>query len=389
MKVYYDWTSKEWFGPSNATLGNNSQPLKSCSTEAENVLSLNLLNKKDNAGPVIGILSGKGKDQSIAGNGPLFKALQKKILQNNGISFVFTAEDIQDDSVNGYIYLPAKDKWAEARFPLPHLVYNRVPFRKLEQKETFQKAFLFFKKNKIPFFNPGFLDKYEVCQLLKAYPPLQKYIPDTILITDKSKLSHFIHTYKNIYLKPASGSKGKGIYRLSMQDGEKVIINGLNHAFNYTHFEGFWNEWSIPLTDKAYIAQEAMSSAKIDGKRFDFRILVHFCNGSFQVTGIGIRQAQGQEITTHIPNGGILIPYEMVRTQEHDDFIQMAAAQTGKLLEKSKGFYGEFSIDAGRTDEGNYVIYEINSKPMSFDELSIEKKRIKELTHLFFARAGF
>ncbi|MCM3707173.1 MULTISPECIES: YheC/YheD family endospore coat-associated protein [Cytobacillus] len=389
MKVYYDRASRTWFGSTSGTFGSSQHPLSIINPEAaQDLLSFSLSLRNGNAGPVIGILTGKGKDQSIAGNGPLFKKLQNSILQKNGVSYVFTPDDLKGHSVNGYIYIPRQDKWIEARCPLPHLVYNRVPFRKTEKTEAFHKASRFFNEQAIPFFNPGFLDKFDVYQLLKDHPPLQDYIPETILITGPKSLKDFIHKYNKTYLKPASGSKGKGIYQLIRLE-KSITLNGLHDSFSYADFEHFWRQWDTHLMDKPYLAQKAISPAKIQGKRFDFRILAHFSGGSYLVTGVGIRQSQEQDITTHIPNGGVMIPYESVRTKEHDTFIHTAASEAGKLLEKTKGFHGEYSIDAGVTDQGDYVIYEINSKPMSFDEIRIEGKRIEELTRLFISLSGF
>ncbi|KON89557.1 hypothetical protein AF332_23855 [Sporosarcina globispora] len=389
MKIYYDWASRRWFS-SNCSLGSNQLPLSLINLQGDrNSICFPLSMQKDNAGPVIGIMTGKGKGQSIAGNGSLFRALQKNILQKNGVSYVFTADDLNEDSVNGYIYMPQQDKWIKAKCPLPHLVYNRVPFRRLEQTEAFHKASSFFKEHNIPFFNPGFLDKFEVIQLLMTHPTLQEYIPETILVTCQKELKDFIRTYNNIYLKPSNGSKGKGIYHLSQLEMEKITLYGLQDSYSWADFESFWNQWGNILISKPYLAQKAINPARIEGKRFDFRILAHFSEGKYSVTGIGIRQSQEQEITTHIPNGGVMIPYEGVRTKEHDAFIHKAAAEAGKILEKTKGFYGEYSIDAGLTEKGTYVIYEINSKPMSFDEAWIEEKRVEELTRLFFIMAGF
>lgn len=389
MKIYYNWASRTWFGSSSCTLGGSQHPLNIISPQAaRDLLSFSLSLRNGNAGPVIGILTGKGKDQAIAGNGPLFKALQNSILQKSGVSYVFTPENLKDNSVNGYIYIPSQDKWIEAMCPLPHLVYNRVPFRKLEKTEAFHKASRFFNEQAIPLFNPGFLDKFSIYQLLKDHPPLKDYIPETILVTGPKPLKDFIHRYNTIYLKPANGAKGKGIYQLIRLE-KSITLNGLHDSFSYADFEHFWCQWETHQMDKPYLAQKAISPAKLEGKRFDFRILAHFSGGTYSVTGIGIRQSQDQDITTHIPNGGVMIPYESVRTKEHDAFIHTAASEAGKLLEKTIGFHGEYSIDAGLTDQGNYVIYEINSKPMSFDETWIEEKRIEELTRLFLSLTGF
>ena len=60
------------------------------------------------------------------------------------------------------------------------------------------------------------------------------------------------------------------------------------------------------------------------------------------------------------------------------------AEQTGKALSEQFGYFGEFSIDAGISQSGNYYIYEVNSKPMSFDENEIEERKISQLCRLFF-----
>ncbi|KYC97138.1 hypothetical protein B4102_0793 [Heyndrickxia sporothermodurans] len=43
----------------------------------------------------------------------------------------------------------------------------------------------------------------------------------------------------------------------------------------------------------------------------------------------------------------------------------------------------------GRDQSGKLWIYEVNSKPMSFDEEDIEKKRIKNLIQIFYNQTIF
>jgi hypothetical protein len=44
-------------------------------------------------------------------------------------------------------------------------------------------------------------------------------------------------------------------------------------------------------------------------------------------------------------------------------------------------------MDVGLTPDGNPFIFEVNSKPMVFDEKSIQKKRITQLVELFIKLA--
>ncbi|MBP2241050.1 glutathione synthase/RimK-type ligase-like ATP-grasp enzyme [Cytobacillus eiseniae] len=337
-------------------------------------------------GPIIGILAGKGKNNSIIGNGPFFKELQKELLRNGGLSVVFSPLDMNNTQINGLFYSPEKDHWIPVICPLPHLVFNRVPSRKLEATHSFQQAYAFFQRKKIPFFNPGFLNKSTLSTILSKDPILRSLLPDTMMMNKERDFYQFFNKHKKIYLKPVHGSKGKGIFTLDQQE-EHIQLSSADNRQQFNDIQSFWNEWNEKQLQLQYIAQEAIDPALLNGKRYDFRVLVHFSEKGYQVIGTGIRQSRDNEITTHIPNGGCLVPYSAVQTKEHDQFLALIAERSGKLLTEEKGFFGEFSIDAGLSSSGKYVLYEINAKPMRFDEEHIEHARIQSLCKLFLKMA--
>lgn len=335
-------------------------------------------------GPVIGILTARNKNGFITGNAPLFIAIQKKLISLKGISFVFTLEGVNEDSVDGYKYCPEKNRWERIMAPLPDVVYNRIPFRITEQSSKYQLFLTTLKEKNIPFFNPCFVDKFELYSLFKDHNVLQYFLPKTILANQKQVLSAFLTAQKNIYLKPAHAARGTGIFRLEIDQQKFIHLEGIKQKETYTSFHHFWLEWETELVEKNYLAQEEIQSSQYHGKRFDFRILAHADHPNYTVTGVGIRQSQDQDITTHIPKGGRLLPYHLIQSEEHDQFIRQIVNPIGKVLSKRFGFFGEFSIDAGIDQSGQYYIYEVNSKPMSFDEKEIEERRIAQLCKLFF-----
>jgi glutathione synthase/RimK-type ligase-like ATP-grasp enzyme len=333
--------------------------------------------------PVIGILTAKKKDGTIGGNGSLFIELQKKLISLNGISFIFTLDGVHDDSIDGFTFIPEKNEWEKINSPYPDLVYNRIPFRKSEEEIKNSTFFSDLKDKKIPFFNPGFIDKYELYQLFKDHPILHSYLPSTIPAIEKQKLRSFLAQFQSIYLKPAQSARGNGIFRLELDTEKKLILNGISKSNEYITFDHFWSDWENILREKNYLAQEEIKTKTYDGKRFDLRILAHAVNDNYIVTGVGIRQSQKQDITTHIPSGGKLLPYDLFQTKEQDFFIENVVEQIGTALSQKFGFFGEFSIDVGISETGHYYIYEVNSKPMSFDEKEIEVKKIEYLCQLF------
>ncbi|MEH7392685.1 YheC/YheD family protein [Bacillus sp. JJ1503] len=389
MSIFYDLELKNWFtlNKQSKTLGFNKHPVQMVSSAPAWSLSFHISPQKEV--PLIGILTGRKKDNKVTGNGRLFKELQKEIIKNGGISIVFTPQNINDHSIKGYMYHPTKDKWYAVQCPIPHVIYNRVPFRRIEKSDSFYEAYQFFKSKNIPFFNTCFLDKHELYQVLSKDSYFQKLMPETIKICEKPSLMNFFEMHRQLYLKPSLGSKGKGIYLASLNKDSTIKLQGHEELHLYEDFHTFWMKWNSVFLKKSYIAQNAIDPLLYNGKRFDFRILVHYVNNQFNVTGIGIRQSKEQNITTHVPNGGIILPYKQLQSKEHDQFIVEVADRAGKLLSKEIGFFGEFSIDAGISADGQYVIYEINSKPMRFDEQEIERKRFQTLACLFLELAGF
>ncbi|MFB3169136.1 YheC/YheD family protein [Neobacillus sp. 179-C4.2 HS] len=333
--------------------------------------------------PVIGILTARKKDGSIAGNGALFIELQKKLISLNGISFIFTLDGVHQDSIDGYLYIPERNDWERISSPFPDLVYNRIPFRRTEEELKSSMFFACLKEMNIPFFNPGFIDKSELYNLFKKHPFLHTFLPATIPAKNKQKLSAFLSQYQSIYLKPSQSARGNGIFKLELDTAHRVLLKGLNENDEFVTFDSFWKEWERRLVEKNYLAQEEIKPVLYEGKRFDFRILAHAEKNHYKVTGIGIRQSQKQDITTHVPSGGRLLPYEQLQNEEYDFFIETIVQHIGASLTEAFGFFGEFSIDMGISQSGQFYIYEVNSKPMSFDETEIEEKRIEHLCQLF------
>jgi hypothetical protein len=391
MKIYYDRKSESWYHigtKANITMGGEKQIIEQNQAGLGDTC-FDIRVRNNHGGPLIGIMAARKSDGSMAGNGHLFRELQKKLISLKGISFIFTPEGMQDGFIHGYIFLPDRLRWMRIKTPFPDLVYNRIPFRRVEQDDKYYAALATLKEKNIPFFNPCFINKYDLYQLFQHHPILQNFMPKTEIIRKSKDFQCFLENNQSAYLKPAQSAKGKGIYRVTQINQFEILLEGLSKQKIYPTLQSFWNEWETMLIEKNYIIQEEVHSDLLNGKRFDFRILAHAKDNEYQVTGIGIRQSQHQELTTHIPNGGKILSYELVRTKKHDQFIKTIVDHIGKTLSDKIGFFGEFSIDAGISLDGKYYIYEVNSKPMRFDEEEIEEKKISELCRLFLHLTNF
>lgn len=83
-------------------------------------------------------------------------------------------------------------------------------------------------------------------------------------------------------------------------------------------------------------------------------------------------------MTTHVPAGGVVISTEDLPMKTDQEIIEKLVSQCGKQLIAFYDDIGEFSADVGVTPDGKYYIFELNAKPMDFDEAPIKNMQQKE-----------
>lgn len=386
MNLFYNAKAETWYTTEeHLTFGQLEEALTVHSPDTSHV-SYSLAKSGNNLGPLVGIMISRNKQKQLIGNEALINRLQKEVTQLGGMIILFPPEWVNSDYVNGFIYCTVNRKWLFAKAPLPNIVYNRIPFRQKERQDAFYQSCTILQTRNIPFFNPSFLNKWELYQLLNKEKNVQYFLPKTFLLRDYPQLLDTVETYKNVYIKPLEGHKGQDITRIRKTQDNYYLISTAKHTETRLSLENLWNEkWQ----SKQFLIQEEVNAALYQGNRYDFRILIHFVEGNYQVSGIGVRQSERQDVTTHIPSGGKLLPYENIEADSHHEFFQTLAENCGNLLSSHYGFFGEFSIDACVDKEGNYYLFEINAKPMLFDEPHIEKARCQRLSYLFFELTKF
>lgn len=387
--TYYDPLSQKWYHAQEKMFGNNKIKTEKLFHYSKKWVPFSLNEDSHRIGPIIGILTSKGKNKKLAGNGPLFLSLVQQFSKIGALPIVFTPDDFGVSLVTGYTFHPSLGKWIQVSSPLPDVIYNRIPFRNLEKETDFTALTSFLQKHNIPFFNPCFINKLEMHHLLKESSSLKPLLPETSLLTSEEMLHDWMKDKQKIYIKPVSSAKGKGIFRIFQQENH-YLMEGVHLTKEFASLNELWNELKVHLAKDPYIIQEAIEPALYDGSRYDFRILSHKEKNNFVISGIGIRQSSShQQVTTHVPNGGKILPYELFAKEEDHKFFNSIIQEVGHLLNEHLGLFGEFSLDIGVGANGKFYLYEVNSKPMSFDEEHIENKRIKAICHLCMQLSGF
>lgn len=340
--------------------------------------------------PVLGILTaGKGQ---VPGNREMFRFVQMACREAGLTAYVFTPAQVNWSRgiVKGYRYL--QGRWQAGQFPLPQVVYNRIPNRQLEASREVQLVKRRLRAKGIPYYNAGYLNKYDLYQLLKDDPQVQPYLPWTRLVRRRSDIQSALQQLGCVYLKPRHAFAGKGIMRVALRGNAwslRYRQDDVNKESRGSSVGELWPKLEQKMGRQSYIVQQAIQLAQYKGRTFDVRLLAQKNGvGQWQVSGMGVRVASKGGITTHVPNGGYIAPAAEVfanvfganAASVHERVSRLAMMVALAVERKSQGLFGEMSMDIGLDASGHPWFFEANAKPMRFDEKGIRQVGLKTLT---------
>ena len=366
------------------------------------------LNNNIHLGPTIGILAvslihrGQYDPTSIKAELIYLSHVSRSL---HGQVYVFTPGSINWDNNTARGYTFQKGNWAAAVYPLPDVVYDRITSRATETKNLSTKQRLM----QIPhlkYFNPSFLDKWKVYQLLVTDQILKSYLPETKVLTPEN-FREMMQKYSTLFVKPSNGSLGKGIIKVSRNSGGAMnfVMYGRgkikNHAENA---EEFFKKTARVRGDKPYIVQQGIALAFYKGSAFDLRIIYQKDkNGNWYLGKKFVRVAPKGSSISNLSSGGrvelskrilsyIFIKKERINTkiEEIKDLCLRAATV---LEQKSNGIYGELGLDVGIDKNGALWLIEVNSKPRKTTEseysTAVMRKTFKRPLEFASYLAGF
>lgn len=350
------------------------------------------------AKPVLAILTIEDDMQLFRGNRGNFADLVSTGQDLGFIVYVVTVKQLKlnKTQIAGFSFDSGTQSWHKGLFPLPDIVYNRVPMREDElQPAVRKKIAACLKHPTIRLFNPSFFNKWELFEWLSLSKSTKPFVPTTRRLMSQIGLKRMLKRYPYLYLKPVSGKAGKGImsirllpenqrpYRLKMQ------VRRRSRTYRCQSFSRLWFRILKQSSGEAYIAQQGIELATAEERRFDLRALIQKNGrGQWDITGIGARVAGTTSITTHVPRGGMIEDPEKLLTGTFGQdqarrlmvTVRNAALLIARQIERGCGSeLGEMSMDLGVDKTGGIWFFEANSKPMKFDEPHIRKKSLERL----------
>jgi len=347
-------------------------------------------NKKTlSAGPLVGLFTVRNilPDSEFGSQEPTLRALVNSGSKLLGVVFVFCPEDLDWDrlTVTGRIPLINRESgnqtWRTLRLPLPDVVYDRIPSRTIELRPEIQEA-----KSKLlavpelTYFNPMFLNKWETHEALSGITEVAPYLPPTKLVEIPDDIRDFINHYKSVFLKPSSGSLGRriikvevnedGLYQFKYRSRERHTVEGVTPTF-----ENLLKLLKPVMGKRPYIVQKDLNLAKYEKCPFDIRVLAQKdLWGRWRKTKIYVRKAAPDSFLANLSDGGraksiVTVLKEVFHTDLHakdglSEELRNAVKNIPPALERGTGVvWGELGLDLGIDMNGKVWLIEINSKP--------------------------
>ncbi|OEF96012.1 YheC/YheD family protein [Desulfuribacillus alkaliarsenatis] len=328
-------------------------------------------------GPLIGIFIRKRR------NNKSLSVLQKKVLEHyfnhakqlNYVAYAFNADDInwQKKIIHGYLLI--NGKLTKKYMPFPNVMYDQNSSRTYEKLPNVKKSLEKLHNKVLHYFNPGYLDKWEIFNYITEHEIAKKYHPPTVLLENVNQVAKEVNKYKLVYLKPINGSQGRGIITVTKNknvfeykyQGNTLIAGSAN---NIARLEEFI---SNIVKKRKYIIQRGLPLVKYKGSPLDIRVLMQKNEkGNWIRTKMFARVSKPGSITSNLSLGGEAKTLDDTLTESFSasmiknikkKLIIASRIIPKALEEQSEKKFGELGLDLGITNNGEIWLIEINSKP--------------------------
>lgn len=221
-------------------------------------------------------------------------------------------------------------------------------------------------------------DKFFKYQALTEDPELNLHNPETYLFS-KDNLFKMLESYKEIMIKPVSGSFGKNIRKVTKMDNGTLQVHYNKEKFivkdKYSLYR-FLNKIET-LGRKSFMIQKYISLAKVDGRPIDFRYIVQRKKDTpdWVITGKHAKVAVLGYIITNLQVGGsgnILSVEKALKKSNIENLnlnhtlqsLDRIALLASKCLTRSFEKHTIWGYDMAVDETGHVWIIEANSAPL-------------------------
>jgi glutathione synthase/RimK-type ligase-like ATP-grasp enzyme len=284
-------------------------------------------------------------------------------------------------------------RWHKIAMPFPDVIYNRLQTRKIENSKKVQKLLQTIKSNfSTAIFNEQFLDKISVFRALEKEASIKPYLPKSISSSQSTGLRQMMSNYPLLFIKPATGSMGRGIIRVNRNsDGSYITSTTLANGARRQTFRSspaITNYLEKKMKGNVHLIQQGLHLLHVRRQNLDYRALVQKDRrGKWTVTSIVARIAAPRHFVSNLARGGTLTSVirslrlakvSKANAQKLQQELRKVALLVADALDRQmKGQFGELGVDLAIDHNHRIWLLEVNSKPSKTDPQQPGAKKIR------------
>jgi glutathione synthase/RimK-type ligase-like ATP-grasp enzyme len=274
--------------------------------------------------------------------------------------------DFDTMTVEGHTY-SKKNGWRRGIHEIPKCIFNNAITSHEPSLETIRQ----FRQLDWYMFNQLIANKWRMTKVMRRWQPLAPHIPDTDFLVKPEEIDVFLSKYPAVYIKPLTGSGGRGIMRVQWtEDKTHYQITGDTEAV-MTRDE-FYPFIKKCLEQTYYIYQQEVPLMSVDDRKIDLRVFV-VLDGEKQWRAISTVAKLGADdkIVTNLAAGGEMRSYDWLANEAKkqgipmptQEQIEQVAISAGDSISPDYPKVTHLGIDVALDTNGNLWMLDLNPSP--------------------------
>lgn len=293
----------------------------------------------------------------------------------NGLLYVFGTRNlnVKTKTITGYYFDKLTKTWKPGEFPYPDSVMDRCYPNPYKVHSRLEKVI---GKDKI-FNKKTMINKFDFFTALHERESLNTHLPETRMFVNVSDLSYFINKYREVFIKPLNGMKGKGILTVSWENSQLACQSMAKNVLTtkkIAHPEEILAALKQRKGSGRYIIQNAVPRMKYHGKPFSFRVIVYKDgSGKWKVPAVFAKAALGDSFLTNFNAGARFVSLEQLFygigqqlpycKKEFINKLTSLSLKTAEALDSKYGPLGKLGLDIVVDTSGKPWLIEANGNP--------------------------
>lgn len=330
-------------------------------------------------GPVLGVLGKRSRGGLFGPSTGIIRWCVRQARRKGMLAYAFAPEDInwQERAVRGWVWTTG-NVLRRVKCPLPDVVYDRVSSRTAENAPSFVRAKERLLACPVKYYNRSFFNKWDVHRILEKHASTKGHLPQTEELSSVNVLEKCLKRYGVVYVKPAHGSHGAGIFRVARAGtGYNYRFTRLNLPDKRGRTKGVAPVLAFAsrlMQNGQYVVQRGLRLARIGGATFDVRVLLQkTIRNKWVIQSMVARVAEPGNVVSNVADGGhILHPRRAialafggrVNSRVIMQRLKRIAKATAEVIESELGFeLAEMGVDLGIDAAARIWVIEANSRP--------------------------